>query len=41
MLAAVVVPMGRRSTDRESLRLITCRFGYGTLVALLVLIAAC
>lgn len=38
MLAAVVVPVGRRSTDRESLRLIARRFGYGTLVALLVLI---
>jgi uncharacterized membrane protein len=36
MLAAVVV--GRRSGDRESLRLIARRFGYGTLVALLVLI---
>jgi uncharacterized membrane protein len=39
MLAAVVVPIGRRSTDRESLRAIAQRFGYGTLVALLVLIA--
>jgi uncharacterized membrane protein len=39
MLAAVVVPVGRRSTDRESLRLIARRFGYGTLVALLALIA--
>jgi len=39
MLAAVVVPVGRRSTDRESLRLIARRFGHGTLVALLVLIA--
>lgn len=39
MLAAVVVPVGRRSTDRESLRVIARRFGYGTLVALLVLIA--
>ncbi len=39
MLAAVVVPVGRRSTDRESLRLIARRFGYGTLVALGVLIA--
>lgn len=38
MLAAVVVPVGRRSGDRESLRLIARRFGYGTLVALLVLI---
>jgi uncharacterized membrane protein len=39
MLAAVVVPVGRRSTDRESLRAIARRFGLGTLVALLVLIA--
>ena len=39
MLAAVVVPVGRRSTDGESLRAIALRFGYGTLVALLVLIA--
>jgi uncharacterized membrane protein len=39
MLAAVVVPVGRRSTDRESLRLIARQFGYGTLVALGVLIA--
>ena len=39
MLAAVVVPVGRRSGDRESLRLIARRFGYGTLVALLVLVA--
>jgi uncharacterized membrane protein len=39
MLAAVVVPVGRRLTDRESLRLIARRFGYGALIALLVLIA--
>ncbi|HWY90617.1 MAG TPA: hypothetical protein VNY31_08090 [Solirubrobacteraceae bacterium] len=39
MLAAVVVPVGRRSADRENLRLIARRFGYGTLVALGVLIA--
>ncbi len=39
MLAAVIVPVGRRSTDRESLRLIARRFGYGTLIALGVLIA--
>ena len=38
MLAAVVVPVGRRSNDRESLRAIARRFGYGTLAALLVLI---
>ncbi len=39
MLATVVVPIGRRSTDRESLRAIARRFGYGTLIALLVLVA--
>ncbi len=39
MLAAVVVPVGRRSTDRESLRSVARRFGYGTLVTLGVLIA--
>lgn len=39
MLAAVVVPVGRRFADRESLRSIARRFGYGTLVALGVLIA--
>ena len=39
MLAFVVVPVGRRSTERESLRAIARRFGYGTLVALLVLLA--
>jgi uncharacterized membrane protein len=39
MLAAVVVPIGRRSSDPESLRLIARRFGYGTLLALGVLIA--
>ena len=39
MLAAVVVPIGRRSTDRESLRLIARRFGYSTLLALGLLIA--
>jgi uncharacterized membrane protein len=38
MLAAVVVPVGRRSGDRESLRAIARRFGYGTLGALLVLV---
>jgi len=40
MFAAVVVPVGRRSTDRGSLRLIARGFGSGTLLALLVLIAA-
>src|SRR6185437_10398553 len=39
MLAAVIVPVGRRSTDQESLCLIARQFGYGTLVALGVLIA--
>ena len=39
MLAVVVVPVGRRTADRESLPLIARRFGYGTLVALGVLIA--
>ncbi|MGH2833212.1 MAG: hypothetical protein ACRDK2_10605, partial [Solirubrobacteraceae bacterium] len=39
MLAAVVVPVGRGSADRESLRLIARRFGYGTLLALGVLVA--
>jgi uncharacterized membrane protein len=39
MLAAIVVPVGRSSGDRENLRAIARRFGYGTLVALLVLIA--
>jgi uncharacterized membrane protein len=37
MLAAVVVPVARG--DREALRAIARRFGYGTLVALAVLIA--
>jgi uncharacterized membrane protein len=39
MLAAVVVPVARRSADRESLRGIARRFGQGTLVALAVLVA--
>jgi uncharacterized membrane protein len=39
VLAAVVVPVGRRTDDRESLRLIARRFGYTTLAALAVLIA--
>lgn len=38
MLAFVVVPVGRRAADRESLRAIARGFGYGTLVALGVLI---
>jgi uncharacterized membrane protein len=39
MLAAVVVPVERSSPDRERLRAIARRFGYGTLVAIVVLIA--
>ncbi len=39
MLAFVVVPVGRRAADSESLRAIARRFGYGTLIALGVLIA--
>lgn len=39
MLAFVVVPVGHRAADRESLRAIARRFGYGTLIALGVLIA--
>jgi uncharacterized membrane protein len=38
MLAFVVVPVGRRSENRESLRVIARRFGYGTLLALGVLV---
>lgn len=38
MLAAAVVPLARRSGDREDLRAIARRFGQGTLVALGVLI---
>ena len=37
MLAAVVVPVARRSADREGLRAIARRFGQGTLLALGVL----
>jgi uncharacterized membrane protein len=39
MLAAVVVPVARRSADREGLRAIARRFGQSTLVALGVLVA--
>ena len=39
MLAAVVVPVHRGGADRERLRAVARRFGYGTLVALGVLIA--
>jgi uncharacterized membrane protein len=38
MLAAVVVPVARRSADREGLRAIARRFGQGTLLALGILI---
>lgn len=38
-LAAAVVPVERRAPDRERLRAIARRFGYGTLVAIGVLIA--
>ncbi|MGC2374431.1 MAG: hypothetical protein WA484_11220 [Solirubrobacteraceae bacterium] len=38
-LAAIVVPVERRSPDRERLRAIARRFGYGTLTALSVLLA--
>jgi uncharacterized membrane protein len=37
-LAAIVVPVERRSPDRERLRAIARRFGYGTLAALVVLL---
>ncbi len=39
MLAAVVLPVAKRSADREGLRAIARRFGQGTLLALGVLIA--
>jgi uncharacterized membrane protein len=39
MLAAVVVPVERRVPDRERLRAVARRFGYGTLVAIGVLLA--
>jgi uncharacterized membrane protein len=38
-LAAVVVPVERHAGDRERLRQIARRFGYGTLAALSVLLA--
>jgi uncharacterized membrane protein len=38
-LAAVVVPVERHAPDRERLRAVARRFGYGTLVAIGVLIA--
>src|SRR4051794_16734912 len=39
MLAAVVVPVERAAPDRERLRAVARRFGYGTLVAIAVLLA--
>jgi uncharacterized membrane protein len=39
LLAAAVVPVERRHPDRERLRAIARRFGVGSVVALLVLIA--
>jgi uncharacterized membrane protein len=39
LLAAAVVPVERRSPDRERLRAIARRFGYGTLIAIAVLVA--
>jgi uncharacterized membrane protein len=39
MLAAVVVPVERTAPDRERLRAMARRFGWGTLIAIGVLIA--
>ena len=39
LLAVAVVPVERRAPDRERLRAIARRFGYGSLVAILVLLA--
>lgn len=39
LLALVVVPVERRNPDRERLRAVARRFGYGTLVAIAVLLA--
>jgi uncharacterized membrane protein len=39
LLAVAVVPVERRSPNRERLRDIARRFGYGTLVAIAVLLA--
>jgi uncharacterized membrane protein len=39
LLAAAVVPVERRAPDRERLRAVARRFGYGTLVAIGVLLA--
>jgi uncharacterized membrane protein len=39
LLAVAVVPVERRAPDRERLRAVARRFGYGTLVAIGVLLA--
>jgi uncharacterized membrane protein len=39
VLAVAVVPVERRAPDRERLRGVARRFGYGTLVAIAVLLA--
>ena len=39
VLAVAVVPLERRAPDRERLRAVARRFGYGTLVAIGVLLA--
>jgi uncharacterized membrane protein len=39
LLAVAVVPVERRAPNRERLRAIARRFGYGTLVAIAVLLA--
>jgi uncharacterized membrane protein len=39
MLAVAVVPVERRAPDRERLRAVARRFGWGSLVAILVLLA--
>jgi uncharacterized membrane protein len=39
LLAVAVVPVERRAPDRERLRAVARRFGYGTLVAIAVLLA--
>lgn len=39
LLVVAVVPVERRAPDRERLRLVARRFGYGTLVAVAVLLA--
>jgi uncharacterized membrane protein len=39
MLATIVVPVERRAPDRQRLRAVARRFGWGTLAALAVLLA--